>query len=231
MLSPLALLPLASLLLSSSSLNLSNSAGISGKESEPPKGFKLIPNAVTEETWKILQRWLETGYNLEDQHEPIPWQIGAQNRKVAQFGFRYDYEKDTVDTTTPTAPIPLRLKELLFPQNVSEEGREMSNNFTQCIINQYEADILIPWHKDDVDFGPMISVFTFGEARPLLLRRQHPSEDDTSTVVLNSYTAVPPHCSNYILSENARYEWEHMVPIGSDYRVSFTFRTHKTESE
>jgi hypothetical protein len=29
--------------------------------------------------------------------------------------------------------------------------------------------------------------------------------------------------------KRARYEWEHMVPTGSGFRVSFTFRTHKDD--
>jgi alkylated DNA repair dioxygenase AlkB len=194
--------------------------------SPAPDGFSLIPDAVSEETWKILHRWLESeDHMLEDEHVPIPWQIGAQDRKVAQFGFRYDYDKDIVDTTTPTPPIPLKLKQLLLQQH-QKGGDDVK--YTQCIINQYEREILIPWHKDDLEFGPKISVFTFGEARPLLLRR--PRE-----AVSNEYdmytAAVPTHRSNYILSKRARYDWEHMIPPGFGHRVSFTFRTHKTEAE
>jgi alkylated DNA repair dioxygenase AlkB len=180
-----------------------------------PEGFSCANDAIPEATWTILQTWLDSGWLLQEKEEhddcstPIPWEIGAQNRQVAQFGFRYDYDKDIVDVTTETVPTPPRLKELL---NVHE-------SFTQCIINRYEPDILIPWHKDDLEFGPTISVFTFGEARPLLMRR---ADNHDITFVAN-----PGHCSHYTLSGSARYEWEHMVPTGSGFRVSFTFRTHK----
>ena len=192
------------------SLSLLASSNINKATVGPPEGFFLKQNAVSEETWKILKTWINTDL-VDNEHAPIPWQIGAQNRQVAQFGFRYDYTKHVVDTTTPTVQIPPKLNELLHVDN--------SYAYTQCIINRYEPDILIPWHKDDLDFGPTVSVFTFGEARPLLLRLA----DD------HKIAATPGHCSKYSLSESSRYEWEHMVPTGSEFRVFFTFRTHKND--
>ena len=177
---------------------------------EAPDGFSCTSDAIPEATWTILQTWLDTEC-LDGNRIPIPWEMGVPNRQVAQFGFRYDYGKDAVDTTTPTVSIPPRLKELLFQDEMDQ------TYFTQCIINRYEPEVTIPWHMDDLEFGPRISVFTFGESRPLLLRR---CDDYNVTFVAN-----PGHCSNYTLSRSARYEWDHMVPTGSGFRVSFTFRT------
>ena len=191
-----------------------------------PDGFSYTDNAIPEATWSILKTWLDTD-RLGDHDDciPIPWELGVPNRQVAQFGFRYDYAKDCVDVTTHTVPIPPRLKELLLRQDDNDDDDDddvvMDQSFTQCIINRYEPNVLIPWHKDDLEFGPRISVFTFGEARPLLLRRV----DDHDV----TFVATPGHCSNYTLSRSARYDWEHMVPTGSGFRVSFTFRTHKDD--
>jgi len=179
-------------------------------EKQSPRGFQLTANAVSEESWRILQEWMDTGGLLGGGESVlIPWEVGAQNRKVAQFGFRYDYDRDIVDTTTPTPPIPPTLYDLL----------DVPSEYTQCIINTYEADILIPWHKDDLAFGPTILVYSFGEARPLLMR--HADNHDLQCEV------IPTHCSKYVLSQSARYDWEHMVPTGSAFRVSFTFRSLK----
>lgn len=181
-------------------------ASLSNQAAPPPQGFELIPNAASEGAWSALQEWLETDI-LNGSLQTIAWEIGAQNRRVAQFGFRYDYDKDVVDTTTPTPPIPSKLYKLLNIPLV----------YTQCIINTYPPDIFIPWHKDDLQFGDTVLVYCFGEARPLLLR-------NVSNHSLQ-YTATAPHCSKYTLTGEARYEWEHMVPTGNDFRVSFTFRT------
>lgn len=96
----------------------------------------------------------------------------------------------------------------------------------------------IPWHVDDPRFGPEILVYTFGETRPLHMRLKstHNSDilsslcNDTSSITIRKsdyvyYTALPAHCSSYLLSGPARHDWEHSVPAGSGWRLSITFRT------
>ena len=176
------------------------------RHSSLPKGFELLHGAVSQDAWLVLEEWMQTN-RLRGESVPIPWEMGAQNRQVAQFGFRYDYQQDMVDTTTPTPPIPPALRSLL----------DIPPYLTQCIINKYEPDILIPWHIDDLSFGPSILVYSFGEARPLMMRRANHHDVQ--------YQAIPSHCSKYILTDEARYEWEHMVPTGKGHRTSFTFRS------
>lgn len=106
----------------------------------------------------------------------------------------------------------------------------------------YEADNEIPWHLDHVFFGPEVLVYTFGEERPLLLRKPLNDEEcmddngDSITEKMNGnqsenerkyvYTrAFPRHCSKYVLSGPARDVWEHSVPSGKGERVSITFRS------
>lgn len=181
---------------------------------------------------------------------PIPWQMGAQNRKVAQFGFRYNYETSGVeyDDSIPPIPTPLRrlLLDMIVCQNLSlwkhSGSHDDSPDFTQCIINVYESDTIIPWHWDHVNFGPVIVVFVFGETRPLHLRRLknkqstncvlskeqcHHLDDDYSKDDFEHYTVYPNHRSCYVLSGPARYEWEHSVPTGSGLRISITFRSRQ----
>jgi hypothetical protein len=219
----------------------------------PPPGFHLRQNAISEETWSIIQHWLETNEfinlpwnegessvlfsnsntrrdgtctedsvavsNLDCQRglvefqeekegdnedsQPgmksvmkIPWEIGAQNRRVAQFGFRYNYDSSCVDLSNDAPEIPLHLRRLLLECSsvlvyVREQLLQLQkaqpndnhdgifnadlldpDSFTQCIINLYQAGDYIPWHWDHVDFGPTIVVFVFGDDdRPLQLRK------------------------------------------------------------
>ena len=205
-----------------------------------PSGFHLqhtIPNT----TWEIIQHWLSTNKlpsssadrkNLT--YVPIPWESGPQmqGRKIAQFGnCRYDYIADTAVLCAMNNPIPSFIRDSLL-------GNENDQDYTQCIINVYDADNEIPWHLDHTYFGDKVLVYTFGEERPLLLRkpishRENKSidygpiglkqpEDDYSFHIIRTY---PRHCSKYILEGAARNEWEHSVPSGSDKRVSITFRT------
>jgi alkylated DNA repair dioxygenase AlkB len=164
--------------------------------------------------------------------------IGGQNRKVAQFGFfRYNYDTSHVEEVTEDShPIPMILRRLLLESCATKVLEKLADPtttaFTQCIINVYQADDIIPWHWDHVDFGPTVLVFTFGEARPLPMRRRlqpllyprsqcHDGEDED----FEYYTANPRHGSCYILSGPSRYQWEHSVPPGNRFRLSITFRT------
>jgi hypothetical protein len=71
----------------------------------PPQGFELVNGAVLQDAWLVLQEWIQTN-RLRDESMPIPSEIGAQNHQVAQFGFRYDYEQDIVDTSDNTNSAP-----------------------------------------------------------------------------------------------------------------------------
>lgn len=236
-----------------------------------PEGLYAEHNMISETAWKVLEHWLEqdefSTYNVITATataiaSPIPWEIGAQNRRVAQFGFRYnygtsvvEYECDDVDDdAVPEIPLELRL---ILLESCSERLRKLLHDtvppewdptaFTQCIINVYDADNIIPWHWDHKEFGPVVLVFTFGEDRPLLLRRLkssvlldrtidnnhnyplsqcHHEEGSYSEEDYEYYTAYPKHGSCYVLTGPVRYQWEHSVPKGSGFRVSITFRTH-----
>mmetsp|Transcript_18160 Transcript_18160/g.25594 ORF Transcript_18160/g.25594 Transcript_18160/m.25594 type:complete len:285 (-) Transcript_18160:72-926(-) len=112
-----------------------------------PDGFSMDHNVVSLDVWEKLDHWLKTDYidiqkgtkitatksvntasvNKEEDQEKkeyyyykVPWQDEGekmQHRRVAQFGGRYDYQTDIVDTKTPTAPIPQFLKDLLLTKN------------------------------------------------------------------------------------------------------------------
>ena len=231
-----------------------------------PEGFSVDHNVISEYAWKMIERWISTDeFVIEHKcafvkeevenlvRYKIPWEMGAQSRRVAQFGFRYNYEKDIVEMNDPNTPeIPPRLRDLL---RLDEPIMGHVYNFTQCIINVYNPETIIPWHVDDKMFGPVVLVYTFGEDRPLYLRRQREqlNADDHSTIshpadlpwhefralewkdepdILNpslyDYSiAKPCHGSRYILSGASRLEWEHAVPRGQGLRISFTFRTEK----
>ena len=105
----------------------------------PPNGFYLKHNAVSPGTWNEIRDWLnldlddpQLGLSNDRLHQQqqqrkaasnnnalIPWEASTieQNRPVAQFGFRYDYEQDKVDRiASSTPPIPPLLVQKLLHQ-------------------------------------------------------------------------------------------------------------------
>jgi len=211
-----------------------------------PSGFHLVHNAVSNETWEVIQRWLSSNMLPSSANEPsnlmcvpIPWETGEQmqGRVIAQFGScKYDYTVDDAvlcDQST-TIQIPSYIRETLL----ENEGGDDEEHYTQCIINVYEANNEIPWHLDHKNFGDKVLVYTFGEERPLLLRKPIPHKDEKRIAygsiglqqpekeyTFHTSRAYPRHCSKYILQGSARNEWEHSVPSGSGKRVSITFRS------
>ena len=153
------------------------------------------------------------GDKNDDSVDVIPWERAIEGRMVCQWGIRYDYNKQCVDFTL-VKPIP---QFLITTLNVD------ASIYNQCIINCYKSDDAIPYHVDDiVGFGPTVLVYTFGECRPLHFRSM--VDDNPSK---RTYTAYPKHCSRYLLRADARYFWEHSIPVGKKDRVSITFRSIK----
>lgn len=119
-----------------------------------PNGFKLVHNATPLDTWEKIKSYLgldtgkiDLGFGTnfgqkQSEEGKIPWEFTPypQNRIVAQFGFRYDYEKDIVvvpgDEKQRYVPkIPALFQEpLLRPLSLDEEN---NIEFSQCIINVY----------------------------------------------------------------------------------------------
>ena len=176
-----------------------------------PTGFEYCADAVPEQVWLQLRSWLATDTT-------IPWERAAEGRRVAQWGFRYDYARHCVESK-PVAPIPIALAQLV-PQTCGE-----SVAFTQCIINEYVSGDGIPWHRDDPGFGPEVAVFSFGATRTLLMRLpQHDTDGGDGR-----FSIEPAHRSMYRLSGEAREAWQHSVRGGVGLRYSVTFRSMQGE--
>lgn len=217
-----------------------------------PPGLSLTQNITSEETWEEIRDWMGLGFsddscslraktdgspNEGSSAGTIPWEKSShsQNRPVAQFGScRYDYVEDSIvssSSASPVPPIPPILRRLLLNSAALEAAGCGGEKFDQCIINVYDrSNIGIPWHLDDGAFGPVILVYTFGEARPLQMRMVSKMDrgGDGSEKEGNPeriHVAYPEHRSCYVLSGMARDSWEHSIPQGYGWRISVTFRT------
>ena len=136
-----------------------------------PEGFSVSSNVVSEEAWEEIRLYLgltTSPHRFDDLNgqtdlapsieldgvaasasasTQIPWESTPfpQNRPVAQFGFRYDYEKDVVvppsnedDKHEKVPNIPEIFQRLLLrPYQESTETQLSSVEFTQCIVNVY----------------------------------------------------------------------------------------------
>eukprot|EP01046_Picozoa_sp_COSAG06_P080551 COSAG06_NODE_27821_length_585_cov_7.133745_1_plen_63_part_10 len=58
----------------------------------PPVGLQYRKVASTPDQWSALEAWLAADAS-------IPWEVATEGRRVAQWGYRYDYASHEVDLT------------------------------------------------------------------------------------------------------------------------------------
>lgn len=226
-----------------------------------PQGLVYCPNAVDATLGARLQAWLrQEGTELGEgrgqvlDHTAaaavIPWERAVEGRRVAQWGWRYDYSKHCVDPQA-VAAVPVPLRELCrrglgtlvacataaaapaaLPGWLLRPGAD--EHFSQCIVNEYLPGDGIPWHLDDpVGFGEAVLVASFGARRTLALRPV--ARGRASVAGLGGGEEEVVHLdlhpgSVYLLVGEARWQWQHCLRGGEEgLRYSVTFRSPPTQ--
>jgi alkylated DNA repair dioxygenase AlkB len=172
-----------------------------------PRGFSYREEIVTEEEEAALVASIG-----QLDLKPFEFQGHLGNRRVVSFGLRYDYSRRSVETASDMPPF---LADLLH--RVAKFAGDEIKSFRQVGVNEYRPGAGIGWHKDKSQFGIIIGVSLLAPAI-MRFRRAH-----GANWIRISHTLNPR--SIYILSGEARTEWEHSIPPVSDLRYSITYRT------
>jgi len=144
-----------------------------------------------------------------------PFQFGQYEgkRRVAWFGWRYDY---SVRRLLPAEPVPDWLGALI--QRVEAFGGP-GTRIAQVLCTEYEAGVGIGWHRDKPQFDRIFGV-SLGSRCGLRFRRAVAGRWERFTL------DVAPR-SIYGLAGPARFEWEHSISAVEELRYSITLRTLK----
>jgi alkylated DNA repair dioxygenase AlkB len=178
-----------------------------------PSGLYYIPNFISEEEIQYIQNFLNDN---EDKFKPI---YGRNTRKVLQYGYQYNYRKNTDTQLNKLDEIPDFLSKLIN-KNMTYYGVgcDEHNIYNQLIINKYEHKQCISKHIDDTKyFGPVICCLTIGCSTDIVFTYQNKKE------IINVDVG-----SLYIMSGDSRYKWYHQTKTNNDKnlaRYSLTFRT------
>src|SRR3954465_12133661 len=134
------------------------------------------------------------------------------NRKTQSFGWRYDFDDASFSRTEPIPEWlhPLRPKAASFAEIASDD-------FVQALIARYDPGAGIGWHRDRDVFEKVVGV-SLGTPATLRFRRRTPAGFQRTSL------EVAPR-SAYLLSGEARHDWEHSIAPGDSLRFSITFRT------
>jgi alkylated DNA repair dioxygenase AlkB len=176
-----------------------------------PEGLRYQPEFVSETTEKeLISRISELPLQ--------PFQFGAfeGKRRVASFGFHYDYALRTLQEADPIPP-------WLAPAigSVEKFGDLPPGSVRQILCTEYDEGVGIGWHRDKPHFD---KVFGLSLKASCSFRFRRPAGDKWQRFTL---TAEPR--SLYMMSGESRQIWEHSIPAVERRRYSITFRTMRTD--
>ena len=143
---------------------------------------------------------------------PFRFQGWTGNRKTQTFGWRYDFDDSSF---SPTDPLPSWLdgerdKAARFAGLEPED-------FVHVLLARYDPGAGIGWHRDRDVFENVVGISLL---TPATLRFRQRQQDGFKRAALE----IAPR-SAYLLSGEARWNWEHRIVPGDHLRFSITFRT------
>jgi DNA oxidative demethylase len=185
-------------------------AGAAGRRADAmtlPEGLIYVPGFLTEAQERDVLAVLAT-------FELHPYMLhGTPSRRlVRSFGLAmvvgaYD--------AGPAAPIPAGL-EWLRESCAGLMGRE-PEELMDLLVTRYPPGAGIGWHRDAPQFGSVGGISLLAGCR-MRFRRGRPRAWETAELTLEPRSA-------YVLSGQARTQWQHQIPPVAEERWSMTFRT------
>jgi len=142
-----------------------------------------------------------------------PFQFGQfeGKRRVASFGFRYDYALRQLQAADP---LPSWLVEIVAEvETFGGPGIRIQ----QVLCTEYAIGVGIGWHRDKPHFDKVFGL-SLGSACRLRFRR--PAGKTWERFGLDAEAR-----SLYMMSGASRQVWEHSIPPVEAPRYSITFRT------
>jgi alkylated DNA repair dioxygenase AlkB len=176
-----------------------------------PEGLRYQPEFVSRTAEAEL-----IGHILELPLQPFQFGAYEGKRRVASFGFRYDY---TARRLQEAEPLPAWLTSTI--QSVEKFGDLPPGSVRQVLCTEYEVGVGIGWHRDKPHFE---EIFGLSLGASCKFRFRRPAGDKWKRFTL---TAEPR--SLYMMGGESRQIWQHSIPAVEQRRYSITFRTMKAE--
>ncbi|MDX0005957.1 alpha-ketoglutarate-dependent dioxygenase AlkB [Sinorhizobium meliloti] len=171
-----------------------------------PEGFRYQAGIVPR---KLQEALLEALPELP--FKPFDFHGYEGKRRVVSFGWKYDFDTETVRRTDAIPPLLLPLRQLAADfAGLPAEGLQ------QALVTEYDVGAPIGWHRDKAVFGDVVGVSLLTSCT-FRLRRKRAGRWERTSVILEPG-------SGYLLSGAARSEWEHSIPPVEHLRYSVTFR-------
>ena len=190
---------------------IEGTAGLTGQlafftgPSAEPEGLRYAADFVSPEAEQELIRHI-AALPLQ------PFQFGQYEgkRRVASFGFSYDYTLRLRDAE----PVPDWLTPTI--EEVEAFGGR-GTRIRQVLCTEYDVGVGIGWHRDKPHFDRIFGL-SLGSACKFRFRR-------SAGAKWQRFTLDAEPRSLYMMSGASRQVWEHSIPAVEAPRYSITFRT------
>ena len=179
-------------------------------DAAPPPGFLYYPEILAAEE----DLGLVAGVRAVE-FSPVEMRGQVARRRTAHFGWVYGYESWQI---TPGPPLPSFL--LPLRERVGALAGVEAAALAEVLITEYPAGAAIGWHRDAPQFGIVIGVSLLSTCR-MRFQRGRGAERQTRVITLEPRSA-------YVLTGEARQQWQHSIPAMRALRYSITFRTLRT---
>jgi alkylated DNA repair dioxygenase AlkB len=182
-----------------------------GSDTAKPEGLRYAADFVSpDEERELIARIRELPLT--------PFQFGAfeGKRRVAWFGWRYDYSHQELEQAedVPAWVVP-------FIARVEQFAGLPPSSVRQILCTEYETGVGIGWHRDKPQFG---EVFGLSLAAPCKFRFRRKKGSNKGSMWQRFTLDAEPR-SLYMMAGEARHVWQHSIPPVEATRYSITFRT------
>ncbi|WP_353126322.1 alpha-ketoglutarate-dependent dioxygenase AlkB [Parapedobacter pyrenivorans] len=181
-------------------------------EEKALRGFSYIEPFLSQEQEQAL---LEEISRL-DLH-PLIFQGYEAKRKVRSFGYDYHFDSRTI---TEGQPIPEGFTALL--EHVAKQLNVPAADIKEMLITEYPPGAVINWHRDAPPFDIIIGISLMSDCR-FRFRPYGKTRQGRGSII----TLPVRRRSLYVLSGEARSDWEHSIAPVKTPRYSITLRTLK----
>jgi alkylated DNA repair dioxygenase AlkB len=177
-----------------------------GSQAAGPEGLHYVADFITPDLERDLIGHI-SALPLQ------PFQFGAYEgkRRVASFGFRYDY---TLRRLQDAEPIPVWLSPVI---DMVESFGGPSTRIGQVLCTVYDTGVGIGWHRDKPHYD---RIFGLSLGSPCRFRFRKAAGN-----AWQRHTLAAEPRSLYLMSGESRTVWEHSIPGVEAARTSITFRT------
>ena len=175
-----------------------------------PPGFSYHADFITEQEESDLCTKIQ-GIELNN----MIFQGFEAKRKTASFGYDYSFDKRTVSKGKEIPPV--------FDFLIEKLAVHLSTKplvFEELLITEYPPGSVINWHRDAPPFDLIAGISLLSDC-VFRLRPHEKAKQSRSNII----SFPVRRRSLYIISGEARSEWQHSIAPVKETRYSVTLRT------